>query len=148
MVMHYKFILYVFVVLVLQGCALHKLSYQPSGFSGGYSDEPLENGQHYVSFSGNGDVDLETVVDFAILRAAILAEQKQAPAFSLSEMDFNYDVLQVQGHGSFYKPYAKMVVTFKQTSAVDAFDTARTIKKIQAKYQLTEQQLMRKQDTK
>lgn len=56
--------------LVLTGCAT---TYQPSGFTGGFSETRLAPDRFIVSFSGNAFTAGEQARDFALLRAAELS---------------------------------------------------------------------------
>lgn len=40
--------------LALTGCLFTPTPYQPSGYSGGYTDYPAGRGVYYVAFNGNG----------------------------------------------------------------------------------------------
>jgi hypothetical protein len=58
------------LVLVLGGCAT---SYQPEGFSGGFSETQLDKNVFRVTFRGNGYTRSERAEDLALLRSADLA---------------------------------------------------------------------------
>lgn len=57
-------------VMLLVGCAT---TYQPSSFSGGFSETRLDQNVFRVSFEGNGYTDAQRAEDFALLRSAELA---------------------------------------------------------------------------
>jgi hypothetical protein len=56
--------------LALSGCAT---SYQPEGFTGGYSDFKFQDGVFRVGFEGNGFTGRNRAADFALLRSAEVA---------------------------------------------------------------------------
>lgn len=62
--------LLLFFLILLAGCAT---SYQPNGFSGGYSETRLREDIFEVSFRGNGYTSRERAADFTLLRSAELA---------------------------------------------------------------------------
>jgi len=66
--------------ILLAGCAT---SYQPEGFTGGYSDMRMGEDLYRVSFEGNGYTDPSRAADFALLRAAKLAISNGASHFAV-----------------------------------------------------------------
>jgi hypothetical protein len=54
-------------IAMIAGCAT---SYQPSGFSGGFSEVQLDANVFRVSFIGNGYTSTEKAEEFALLRSA------------------------------------------------------------------------------
>lgn len=68
-----KSIIFVLVSGVLVGCAT---PYQPSGFSGGYTEMAYGNDIYFVAFRGNGFTSSETVQGYALRRAAELTINK------------------------------------------------------------------------
>lgn len=66
--------------ILLAGCAT---SYQPEGFTGGYSDMRMGNDLYRVSFEGNGYTDPNRAADLALLRAAELAMSNGASHFAI-----------------------------------------------------------------
>jgi hypothetical protein len=77
--LHAKKLLIVAPIL-LAACAT---SYQPEGFTGGYSDMRMGNDLYRVSFQGNGYTDPDRAADFALLRAAELAISNGASHFAV-----------------------------------------------------------------
>lgn len=68
----------VLVALLVAGCAT---SYQPQGFSGGFSELQLDPITYRVTFKGNGYTDPERAEDFTLLRCAELALEQGASHF-------------------------------------------------------------------
>lgn len=60
-------------MLFLTGCAT---SYQPSSFSGGYTDIALNKDTYLITFRGNGFTSSETTQGYALRRAAEIALNK------------------------------------------------------------------------
>lgn len=81
--------------LLAAGCAS---TYQPHGFSGGYSDSQLDANVFRVSFRGNGYTTPERAEDMATLRAAELTLRHGFTHFAILEK--RYDV----EHSSFTAP--------------------------------------------
>jgi len=59
-------------ILLLSGCG--STPYQPSGYTGGYTDFETQPGIYYVSFRGNGYTDKDTVVKYWHQRAAEICQ--------------------------------------------------------------------------
>lgn len=76
-------------ILYLTGCAT---SYQPQGFSGGYSETKLGENIFRVSFRGNGYTSRERASDFTLLRSADLALQNGFNYFVVVTSDKATDV--------------------------------------------------------
>ena len=68
------------LVLVLCGCAT---TYQPKGFSGGFSETQLDTNVFRVAFNGNGYTGREKAEDYALLRSAELALQNGFTHFAI-----------------------------------------------------------------
>lgn len=66
--------------ILLAACAT---SYQPKGFTGGYSDMRMGNDLYRVSFEGNAYTDPDRAADLALLRAAELAMSNGASHFAV-----------------------------------------------------------------
>jgi hypothetical protein len=60
------------MIALLSGCAT---TYQPSSFSGGFSETRLGEDTFQVSFRGNGYTSTERASDFSLLRSAELTLQ-------------------------------------------------------------------------
>lgn len=58
------------VVVLLSSCAT---TYQPQGFSGGFTETQLDTNVFRVSFRGNGYTSSDRAADFALMRSAELA---------------------------------------------------------------------------
>lgn len=84
-----KITLVLIAIALLQGCAT---SYQPEGFTGGYSETQLEENVFNVSFSGNGSSNMKRVEDFTLLRSAELTLQNGYRYFVIvdADSDMNY----------------------------------------------------------
>ena len=79
-------ILLTFVVsLFLTGCLATE--YQPSGFSGGYTDQMTGPNTATVSFSGNGFTNATTAKKFVMKRASELTLQKGFDHFLIEQGD-------------------------------------------------------------
>ena len=65
-----KIYIAVFFFISLVGCSS---TYQPDGFSGGFSETALGRDFYKVTFNGNGYTSPEKTNDFAMLRAAELS---------------------------------------------------------------------------
>ena len=68
------------ISFVLAGCAT---AYGPRGFTGGYSDEKVDEQTYMVSFSGNGNTTGDMVWNYWIYRCAELTKEKGFAAFSV-----------------------------------------------------------------
>lgn len=66
-----QFKLLIFYFFLLTACT----TYQPNGFTGGYSETRLGENIFNVNFRGNGYTSRERVYDFALLRSAELADK-------------------------------------------------------------------------
>jgi hypothetical protein len=75
--------------LVLGACAT---TYQPMGFSGGYSETQLSENVFRVAFNANGYSSRERTEDFALLRSADLALEHGFTHFAIVDgrQDTNY----------------------------------------------------------
>ena len=62
----------IFLILLLPSCST---SYQPSSFSGGYSDSRLGDNIFRVDFEGNGYTKSGKTIDLALLRSAEITLQ-------------------------------------------------------------------------
>ncbi len=69
--------------LLLCSCAT---PYKPLDHRYGYSEQHITNDVYEVSFLGNGSTSYEKAVDFAMLRAAEIALNRQAKSFSLLDV--------------------------------------------------------------
>ena len=65
-----QFVIILFAVLLIQGCAT---TYKSSGNMGGYKDVQLDENVFKVTFNGNGYTSFERAADFVLLRCAELA---------------------------------------------------------------------------
>src|ERR1700746_1689308 len=68
---NWKLILPAALALMMASCAT---PYSSSGFLGGYSDTALAPDVYRISFKGNGYTSKDRAQDFALLRAADLAQ--------------------------------------------------------------------------
>lgn len=62
-------------------------SYQPTGFTGGYSEIQLGENIFQVSFRGNGYTSSERAADFCLLRCAELAHEKGYDYFAIIDSE-------------------------------------------------------------
>lgn len=75
-------ILFFLTVTLVAGCAT---TYQPNGFSGGFSETQLDKNVFRVSFKGNGYTIREGVEEMALLRSAELALKNGYSHFAISD---------------------------------------------------------------
>ena len=68
-----KLFTYSLLVIFITSCAT---AYQPTGFSGGFTDTQLSENVWKVSVNGNGYTSKSTISDYALLRASELTLQK------------------------------------------------------------------------
>jgi hypothetical protein len=68
------------LTLILVSCAT---TYQPKGFTGGYSSAQLDVNVFQVSFTGNGYTNQEKANDFALLRSAEVVLENGYEYFSI-----------------------------------------------------------------
>lgn len=61
------------ILLLLSGCAT---SYQPHGYTGGYSSTQISKDTHIVYFSGNGYTSANTAHIYAVKRAKELCSEQ------------------------------------------------------------------------
>lgn len=72
------------MVLSFMGCAT---TYQPRGFSGGYTETQLNKDLFEVSFSGNGFTSYSTVSDMFLRRCAEITKENGYSHFVLVNQD-------------------------------------------------------------
>ena len=72
----------ILMVLILSGCAT---AYQPTGFSGGFSEIQLADNVWQVSFEGNGYTKDKRARDLALLRSADLTLQQGYTHFLIAD---------------------------------------------------------------
>lgn len=68
------------IACFLAGCAT---PYASSGYTGGYSESPVNDRLVKVTFSGNGYIDSDRVQAFALYRCAEVAREAKKPYFLL-----------------------------------------------------------------
>ena len=68
------------IAILVTGCAT---SYQPQGFSGGFSSTQLDKNVFTVSFKGNAYTDHERANDFTMLRSAEITLENGYTYFSI-----------------------------------------------------------------
>ncbi len=75
------------VLIVLSNCASSELSYAPASEpeSAGYSEQQIAENRYRVIFTGNGNSTMETVQNYALLRAAELTVQKDYDYFRVAD---------------------------------------------------------------
>ncbi len=99
------FCIVVFFTVLLSGCAT---SYQPLGYSGGYTEQPIKENVYIVTFKGNGFTAPERVRRYAIYRAAELTKEK------------GYDYFLVVNQSTETKEH----VTHKESAETNCYQTA------------------------
>lgn len=72
------------LLCMLLCCTACTVSYQPHSLTGGYREQLIRPGEYHVSYDGNGSITLEQAADFALLRAAIIADQQQHKALQIA----------------------------------------------------------------
>lgn len=82
-------------LVALAGCATN---YQPSGFSGGFTEARLSENVVRVTFNGNGFTSPERVFNMAMLRSAQLTTQNGFQYFALA------DAQSSTAHSTIYTP--------------------------------------------
>ena len=70
--------------ILLAGCAT---SYGPSGLTGGYKEEKVDERTYTVAFYGNGHTSGDTVWNYWIYRCAELTKEKGFTAFTLAPIE-------------------------------------------------------------
>ena len=78
-----KYFLYLLSFFILVGCT----TYQPEGFTGGFSEIQLGENIFQVSFRGNGYTSSERASDFCLLRCAELTLEKGYSYFAIIESE-------------------------------------------------------------
>ncbi|WP_125562697.1 CC0125/CC1285 family lipoprotein [Pseudoalteromonas rubra] len=157
------------VCLTLAAAGCSTVSYQSMGIRGGYSEKQINEHTYRVHYSGNGSVSLEQVIDFALLRSAVIAQQKGARTFISSNYLANVSSTYSGTPGVYVsKPSVYLDISLNDeqktdtTAACDnysnlfrlmakqetprpvAHDTQTCIEQVQYKYQLTDQQVFDK----
>lgn len=93
------------LIIMLSGCAT---SYQPMGYSGGYTERPIKEDVYIVTFKGNGFTAPERVRRYAMYRAAELTKEK------------GYDYFFVINQSTATKEH----VTHQESAETDCYQTA------------------------
>lgn len=77
----------IFSVLLLVGCASSQTPYAPASGVGqvGYSESQLSTDRYRVSYTGGGNSSLETVQDYALLRAAEITVAQNFSWFEIAD---------------------------------------------------------------
>jgi len=143
--------------LLLTGC--NTISYQPDGLRGGYSDKVLANGEYRVTYQGNGDISSTQALDFALLRASVIAMNNRAEFAIANEIQLTIETVKVDLNLPYiYKPTARLTlslkndkdiasalvscdlityyVTIKKQSSDFAFEPRECISRLKTKYKL------------
>ncbi|WP_421420681.1 hypothetical protein ACN9JF_19880 (plasmid) [Pseudoalteromonas lipolytica] len=147
-------------MFLLAGC--NAVSYQPDGLCGGYSDKVLANGEYRVTYQGNGDISATQALDFALLRASVIAVNNQSEFAIAGELLLTIETVKIDLNLPYiYKPTARLTLTLKNdedlTSALVsceliayyvtikkqsrgfAFEPRECIARLKAKYELNDQ---------
>ncbi|WP_421420263.1 CC0125/CC1285 family lipoprotein (plasmid) [Pseudoalteromonas lipolytica] len=143
--------------LLLAGC--NTVSYQPDGLRGGYSDVVLANSEYRVTYQGNGDISSTQALDFALLRASVIAMNNQAELAIANEILLTIETVKIDLNLPYiYKPTARLTlslkndeylasvlvscdliayyVTIKKQSRGFAFEPRECISRLKTKYKL------------
>lgn len=152
--MHFLFI-FALMVVMLSGCAT---TYQPTGFTGGYSETRLGENIFQVSFRGNGFTSPGRASDFTLLRSAETTLENGFRYFAVVESERDSKIgtyttpttSQIIGNtitttgGQTYffsKPRASnTILCFERKPATDGliFDAEFIVRTIRQKYNLNE----------
>lgn len=95
-----RLLIFVCLTIYLAGCSS---TYQPDGFSGGFSETALGRDFYKVTFNGNGYTSSEKANDFAILRAAELALEGGYKHLIITDSDTQ--ITSTGGNSYVPKPY-------------------------------------------
>lgn len=79
-----QFCFYIFLFLLFIGCAT---KYQPTSFTGGFSETKLSENVFNVTFNGNGYTSRERASDFALLRSAEVVKNNGFKYFFISSSE-------------------------------------------------------------
>ncbi|MDC3189477.1 hypothetical protein NQU96_06970 [Pseudoalteromonas elyakovii] len=143
--------------LLLTGC--NTVSYQSDGLRGGYSDVVLANGEYRVTYQGNGDISSTQALDFALLRASVIAMNNRAEFAIANEIQLTIETVKIDLNLPYiYKPTARLnlslkndeylasvlvscdlnayYVTIKNQSLDFAFEPRECISRLKTKYKL------------
>ena len=158
-----RFLFIIAILFLFSGCAT---SYQPKGFTGGFSETRLAPDTFRVRFSGNGRTSTERAEDFALLRAADLSTNAGFSYFSIitstsgvAQSSFqtpgqSITTVQAQGNGfvgsttyipgqniNIFKPRSGLMIKcFKDKPAgVDTFDARFLQQELRRKYHIDAQ---------
>jgi hypothetical protein len=104
--------------LMLVGCVT---TYQPVGFTGGYSDTQLQPNMFRVIFRGNGYTSAERASDFCLLRCAELALQNSYPYFVI------VDASNGVGYSTYTTPTQSTTTGSAFSNGNSTFGNAQTI---------------------
>lgn len=123
----------IYLAMLLVSCAT---SYQPNGFSGGYSDMKVGKDMYQVSFSGNGYTHSQTVQEFFLRRCADLTIEQGYDYFSLvnQESGATQDIATVNGNISSSTKHERngIIKLFKEgTQPQVSYDAREILKRFQ-----------------
>jgi hypothetical protein len=79
------------LLCMLLSCTACTVSYQPHSLTGGYREQLIRPGEYHVRYDGNGSIPLVQAADFALLRAAVIAEQQQHNTLHISVLQVKVD---------------------------------------------------------
>lgn len=113
---YYKFLGFLLISFILSGCAT---SYQPNGFTGGYSETKLADDMYNITFQGNGYASKERVYDFALLRASDITLENSYKFFSIlsQEKETSTDYVNIQNYNTYTKTSYGSTVAIDKPSA-------------------------------
>lgn len=128
---------HVALIALLGACWLTSCStsYQPLGFTGGYSDQRLDNNTAQVSFRGNGFTAPETVHSYLLRRCAEVTLQNGYNYFVLVDAEEpnegNTNIYGAKVNNKFRDTTTiKMFMGNKPVADVHAYDAASVIQSI------------------
>ena len=136
--------LLIIILFLLTGCGA--TPYQPGDWTmtGGYKDYPLKQKNTFkVSFSGNGNLKPQVASDYALLRGAVLTQEKGYKYFEVINRDLNIGRTNV-GTGAAaiysYKPTAYLTIKMidETNRTHKALEAEVIIKQLTAKHNVTE----------
>lgn len=130
-----KFISTLILLLFISSCAT---SYQPHGFTGGFTEERFSSDMYRITFRGNGYTKERKSIDFCLLRCAELAKEKGFSHFELVENESEKSLVTtdfgVYGTASGLKPKSSNTIWLNNSKK--GYNAQSVINKIRSKYDL------------
>lgn len=152
-----QIITFIFVFVIISGCST---KYQPSGYTGGYSETRLGENIFTVSFDGNGYTSMNQAADYTLLRSSELAlknhykyfiivdtekyvsEEKSSSSYTANgTISGSYYTANIQEHKgmTFRKPSSKnTIICFNEKPNTKGliYDAEYLVKSLRTRYDL------------